>query len=181
MPSPIAHVGAGFFIHRLLPTHFDPNSRKAIFARPPLPAIVLFSLLPDVDAIAGLALGDMQGMHNHWTHSLFAGLLAAIVVAAIVGHCSWQEFRRWFTLSLLCYEVHVIMDFFTCGRGIQLWWPFSQDRVASPWLLFYGFHWSDGWFSERHLWTLLNEVGVIVIVSLLLWLSANRPRKTKGD
>ena len=37
------------------------------------------------------------------------------------------------------------MDFFTVGRGVNPFWPFSLERFASPVPVFYGLHWSYGW------------------------------------
>jgi hypothetical protein len=46
-------------------------------------------------------------------------------------------------------------------------WPFDMARYLLPFRLFYGFHWSDGLLSVRHIWTFLSE-GVFAAVLLAL-------------
>jgi hypothetical protein len=37
-------------------------------------------------------------------------------------------------------------------------WPLTGGRFQAPVFLFYGLHWSQGWLSVRHLWTLATEL-----------------------
>ncbi len=66
------------------------------------------------------------------------------------------------------------MDAFTIGRGVMILWPFSIDRYASPVSLFYGVHWSDGWVSVRHLWTMVTELALLAAAGLFIHLGAYR-------
>jgi inner membrane protein len=132
------------------------------------------SLLPDLDVIPGLLWGNMGLVHNSWTHSLLFGLIVALGVGSGAWLIGRFGFLRWFIIALLCYELHVIADFFTIGRGVMLFWPFSVERFISPVRLFYGLHWSDGWLTVRHLWTLLSELGSIVVISAIVYLSTMR-------
>jgi hypothetical protein len=68
------------------------------------------------------------------------------------------------------------MDYFTWSRGVMAFWPLMPDRFSAPVVLFYGFHWSQGWVSPRHLWTLLTEAPVAVAAVL----TARRWRQSAG-
>lgn len=46
--------------------------------------------------------------------------------------------KRWFAIAAVNYELHVLMDAPTLGRGVMLAWPVLSDRVESPVKLFYG-------------------------------------------
>lgn len=124
--------------------------------------------MPDLDFAPGLLLGDFDQFHNTVSNSLLVGLLIAFLVGAIVWIKRRQRFIFWGGFALLCYEVHVIMDYFTIGRGVMLFWPFSTERFEPAVKLFYGLHRSAGWISIQHLWTLLTEIAFTLIVLLLL-------------
>jgi hypothetical protein len=56
------------------------------------------------------------------------------------------------------------MDIFTGSRGVLLFWPFLQERVASPVKLFVGVQWGLGWFTIWHVWTILSEGAFVTIL-----------------
>jgi membrane-bound metal-dependent hydrolase YbcI (DUF457 family) len=128
------------------------------------------SVLPDLDAMVGLLAGNLERFHNARTHSLFVGLAVALLFGAIAfwKGSSWLPF--WSLLTLTCYEMHVMMDFSTVGRGVMLFWPFSTERFSSALKLFYGLHWSDGWQSLRHVWTLFTELGFVAVTGAVVYL-----------
>ncbi len=164
MPSPIAHAAAGYLIYRGL-------SGRFVGFRPGLVwAGIGLSLLPDIDAAAGLLLGDMGRYHNHMTHSLAFALLASFA-AGMAGRRLASAFWPWFTLALACYLAHITMDFFTSGRGIMLLWPVSEQRFKPPFSIFYGLHWSDGLFSSRHIWTVVSEIATVAAFALIVAMS----------
>jgi len=78
--------------------------------------------------------------------------------------------QRWFLLAVLLYGLHLLMDFLCVGRGMMLFWPFTMRRFSFMFPIFFGVKWSDGMVSIQHLWTLLNEVGFVLIVCLCMWL-----------
>ncbi len=84
---------------------------------------------------------------------------------------------RWGAMILLCFELHVLMDLFTIGRGVKVLWPLSDARYSPPIKLFYGLHWSDGWLSVRHLWTLLSEAAFAAVIGAAAygWSRRQRP------
>lgn len=165
MPSPIAHAAAGYAIYYLSRSRAPQPEIKRIG---PLPVLLLntvgFSFLPDIDSIAGFMAGNFGRFHNNITHSLVVGLILSLVFGLLMQRINRAGFRFWFLILLLSYELHVIMDAVTVGRGVMALWPFSNDRYVSQVPLFYGLHWSDGWFSSRHLWTLATELVFATVV-----------------
>jgi inner membrane protein len=169
MPSPLAHLAVGYVIHKA----YQPPSGPRLMERVPLSLVGALGLamLPDIDSVVGIVMGDLGRYHNGWTHSL-AAALGVSAIAGSVALCGGRvAARRWFVLALLCYGSHVMMDFLTIGRGVMALWPLSTERYASPIRLFYGLHWSQGWLSVRHLWTLLTELGFVAVLgaTVSLW------------
>lgn len=179
MPSPLAHAMTGLAAYYLFRRR-GPRPRPRLPTKTaPLVLVALgLSLLPDVDAVAGLLLGDFSAYHNNVTNSLIVGLCVSLAVAVGVWIWGRSDFRVWLMLCLLCYELHVLMDYFTIGRGVMLLWPFSGSRFTAPVHLFYGLHWSDGWITIRHLWTLLTELAFGGLLLLAILASSRRRAKT---
>lgn len=191
MPSPLAHTAMGYVIYRLSrqgqrPSGGTGQARRQESHLGPFPLLlvgaILFSLLPDFDVIPGLLLGDMRGFHNQATHSLIVGLAAAFLAGGLARLAGWGSFWSWFGATLLAYESHVVMDFFTFEtRGVMLLWPLSAERFEAPVKLFYGVRWSDGWLSLRHLFTLATELGFAALVLLGTYLfKPPRPRLSRS-
>ena len=181
MPSPIAHTAAGYAIYYLSRSRLPQMKAEKIGPLPtPLVVTAGFSLLPDLDSIVGLLTGNFGRFHNNATHSLVVGLGIALIFAAIMW---WRELAGigyWFTLALFSYGAHVLMDSATIGRGVMAFWPFTSDRYLLPFHLFYGLHWSDGWFSVRHLWTFFTETTfAAVLVAIVHLLQPERTLSTK--
>ncbi len=170
MPSPIAHAAMGYAIYRLQ-TARKPEKRQPLVGPFPrlLIFVLVFSQLPDLDFVPGLIFpGQFDRFHNTITNSLIVGFGVAVLVGFGVWLRQRTDFWFWFTLVLLCYEVHVFMDFFTAGRGAMLFWPLTPERFEPPVKLFYGLHRSDGWLSIRHVWTLATEMAFSLLVFLLV-------------
>jgi inner membrane protein len=161
----------GYLIYRIAGKRHPQRIRGILKA--PLALLILAlaaSLLPDLDAVPGVLSGDFSRFHNNGTHSLVTGL-AVSLAAALVFAWRWRTgFSVPFSVVLLSYEMHVIMDFFTRGRGVMLLWPFSSQRFISPVTLFAGVRWSEGLYSIHHLWTLAGELVFVLIITLLLYL-----------
>lgn len=170
MPSPIAHVTAGYAIYRICRSRSLQQSplgvRRSLQS---LAALVGLSLLPDLDVIPGVLLGDLNRFHNNLTHSVVAGIVAALAIGSILWLKNRIGFARWFSLALLTYQLHVVMDFFTRGRGVMLFWPFSVERYEPAVKLFYGLQRSNGWLTIDHVWMLLNELTFAGTVLLILY------------
>ena len=163
MPSPIAHATVGYLIYEVVRSRWPQLELRQVGPIPGLLAVTTgLSLLPDADSAVGLLAGDFARFHNNATHSLLVGLGVALVVAGLLRWLRLGPIGPWFALTLLCYELHIVMDAFTIGRGVMLVWPLSGARYLAPVMLFYGFHWSQGLLSLRHVWTLLSELAFMV-------------------
>jgi membrane-bound metal-dependent hydrolase YbcI (DUF457 family) len=164
MPSPIAHLAAGYAVHMTL---CRPDDQRQIGSqtRPLLLfAAAAFSLLPDIDLVPVLLLKKRWEFHRHLTHSVSVGFGAALV-AGLVGRFALREsFVRWFAVTSISYLAHLVLDSFTPGQGVMLVWPFRRTRFRSPIALFYGFYWTRGLRTPRHLLTALSEIAFSALV-----------------
>lgn len=169
MPSPIAHIAAGYAVYELVASRNPEYRTKRIGPVPRLLAITTgLSLLPDLDFIPGFFTERFDQFHNGASHSLVFGLGVALLVASLVRLNKGSKFGFWFFLTFVCYNLHVVMDYFTFGRGVMLLWPFSGERFLPPIMLFYGLHRSDGLVSIRHLWTAVTELLFAMFVIILV-------------
>jgi len=168
MPSPISHMAMGYAIYKLYHTASSPRPEKRHGSLPCLLIVTVWlSLLPDLDIIPGILSGNVNHFHNNISHSLFFGLLVALGVSGLVWLRQRMQFMYWFLLVLWCYELHVIMDLFTIGRGVMIFWPFSPERYEPAVMLFYGLRRSEGLVSIHHAWTLITELGFVLLVGFM--------------
>lgn len=176
MPSPLAHLATGYAIYRLTRRHEPQPSLGRVGSLPGLLVVTAaFSLLPDVDSAAGLLLRDFGRFHNNATHSFVAGIFCSLAFA-VMAYPRRGKFAYWFSVALVCYSLHITMDAATIGRGVMALWPISEARFHSPVPCFYGLHWSQGWFSKRHLWTMSTE---LVFTAALLFALHWRPGRLR--
>ncbi len=175
MPSPIAHMAAGYVVFEFARSRMRDVDKSTLRLCILLMGTLSLSLLPDMDSVAGIAMRDFGSYHNNLTHSFAMGLCAALVIAGVAALLDRKHVMAWMLIGLACYELHVLMDFFTLGRGVMIFWPASNARWEPTFKLFYGLHWSDGWFSHKHLWTLLNEVlFVAILIGVARWMRGRR-------
>ena len=168
MPSPIAHLGAGYAMYRYYRRKLPQESER--FRKSALPALFVMglSLLPDLDIVPAIIYRDLHTYHNNFSHSLFLGIPAAVLIAAIFCRICHSDFWLWFLVCLISYDLHILMDLLTAERGVMLFWPLSQNRFVSPVRIFYGLKWGLGWFSLSHLWTMLTESVFVSVLVLIL-------------
>lgn len=158
MPSPVAHLAVGFALRRLLGPRTESRRRFLVAA-----CFLFLSILPDLDAIPGVLLGDFGRYHNNLTNSV-AFVMVSAAIASVVARLLKQDPLWWFAAALACLSAHVVMDLFTVGRGVMLAWPFSHHRFKPPFTLFYGLHWSGGVWDRRHLVTLVTESCFVLVL-----------------
>jgi membrane-bound metal-dependent hydrolase YbcI (DUF457 family) len=168
MPSPLVHITSGHFLYRLYREKLPVRLKQVVGIPTVLLTLAGSSLLPDLDVIPGVLLGDFRRFHNTASHSLFAGVLSAVVIASAAARKRKDAWIAWFSASLLAYELHLFFDLFTGERGLMLFWPFASTRYIAPVKLFYGVQWGLGFFSISHLWTILSETLFLLVVLLLL-------------
>lgn len=181
MPSPLAHATVGYVVYRTWPAGYDPTGGARLTSVPALlVASVGLCLVPDVDAAVGILAGNLGRYHNNFMGSPLFGVLAAFAAATALRALTGEAFGRWFLLALVCYELHVLMDFFTIGRGVMLLWPWTEARFSPPFEIFYGLRWSDGLISVRHLWTLFTETLFGAVMVTLAWLATRHRARAEG-
>lgn len=158
MPSPIAHLGAGYAIYRYYKDQLPQDQRH--FWKLPLQLIMVveLSMLPDLDVIPAIIFRDMRAYHNNFSHSLLFAVPVALLVAGVFHRIYRSNFWLWFLICLVSYDLHIIMDALTAERGVMRFWPLTQNRFASSVKIFYGLQWGLGWFSIWHVWTVFTEL-----------------------
>lgn len=168
MPSPIAHAAAGYIIFRASREGSKEAHERRVGIVPQLLFVTVgLSLLPDLDVLPGLLFGDLQKYHNNFTHSFLFELGVAILIGGLVKIVRRSGFSRWFGISAMAYELHVLMDMFTHGRGVMAAWPFLTERIEPPTVLFYGLRWSEGFLTPKHFITLATELATALLVVLV--------------
>ncbi|HLA97828.1 MAG TPA: metal-dependent hydrolase [Anaerolineales bacterium] len=179
MPSPFAHTAAGYLIYRCYKRKL-PDGRVKILTIPfQLIVLAVLSLLPDLDALPGIIMGDLGRFHNNASHSLVVGGIAALIFSAAASRVYKSPMKVWFVVALTAYELHLVMDFFTGDRGVMLLWPLTATRFSSPIKLFVGLQWGKGLFSIWHLWTLFTEALFFLLILMLVNLSRWYIAKTR--
>lgn len=164
MPSPIAHTAVGYVIYAWNREAVKTGDEALPLS---LATIVGISLLPDLDIILALLTGNVEQTHNNWTHSPVTGLTATLIGGSALWFARRKSWRHWAVTIFICYELHVLMDFFTVGRGVMLLLPFSHERYSAPVAIFYGLRWSQGVFSSHHVWTIATELLFAVVVLIV--------------
>ncbi|MGQ0604765.1 MAG: metal-dependent hydrolase, partial [Anaerolineales bacterium] len=85
MPSPIAHVTAGYVLYKLSRHRWPALDTRRLGPFPRLLVITAgLSMLPDIDSVLGFLTGDFGRFHNNVTHSLIVGFAVALAIAAVM-------------------------------------------------------------------------------------------------
>jgi membrane-bound metal-dependent hydrolase YbcI (DUF457 family) len=184
LPSPIVHTTLGYILYRIFRNRVPKDFNRVYLA---LPLVLIFaigvSLLPDLDSVAGILLGDFGKYHNNASHSLIVGAPVAFILAILARLIFKSGFWLWFALGYLGYSLHVVMDYFTFGgRGVMLFWPLSSGRYEAPVKLFYGVRWSEGLLNTVHINTFVTEMFfVLFTVMVFLIVDKNRTSLSTGE
>jgi membrane-bound metal-dependent hydrolase YbcI (DUF457 family) len=181
MPSPIAHLGVGYVIHRYYKNKLPQEQHKGSNISLQLIMVSGLSMLPDLDVVPALVFRNMRGYHNNISHSLLfavpVALLVAVVLQQIYRSNVWRSnVWSWFVICLVSYDLHIFMDALTAERGVMMFWPLTETRVASSVKVFYGLQWGLGWFSPWHLWTIVTESLFVTAVILTVNYFSTRRR-----
>ena len=173
MPSPIAHIAAGYAVYRLFGKKLPvPVEKGAVLFG--LAACVTLSLVPDTDCVVGVLAGNFGRYHNNVSHSLLAGVATAMFAGGIMK-VQWRiPFLPWFLFALACYWSHILLDYFTEGRGVMAFWPVLTERFHAPWLIFRGVQWAQGVWTIQHVWTAIEELCFAALVLLVVRIARKR-------
>lgn len=123
--TPVGHTLAGLAIATVaMPRDWSVRSRFATTA-----ALVVLANAPDI---------PLPGWgHDRYdiSHSIFVTLVGVLATAAVVrlaagpGRIPW----RLYLAGGLAWYSHLLMDsFYNHGKGIAIYWPFSDGRLALP-------------------------------------------------
>ncbi|NCC51203.1 MAG: metal-dependent hydrolase [Spartobacteria bacterium] len=168
MPSPLAHIAVGSLLCKKSGrAAIDPRGGRGLVVFQAL-IIIGLSFLPDLDSAPGFFFKDLGRFHNNFSHSLLFGLGVSLLVYLVAFICRVRKPGHWFVIALVSYWLHILMDYLSPGRGLMLFWPFTEQRYLSPVTLFYGLHWSEGLVSIEHVWTILTE-SLFVAFLMLAW------------
>jgi inner membrane protein len=175
MSSPIVHAAAGYAIYDTLRQSL-PSDR--VFGIPSriawLLAAIFFSLLPDLDAIAGWLFGSLERFHNNASHSIVACLLASLLLPIPLRWVAKSPWKVGFGFIVAGYLSHLLIDLVTHGRGLMLFWPFTTQRFSSHMTLFLGVPWSSKLTSPLYMEMLLQDACFAAAVILLATLFRRR-------
>lgn len=175
MSSPIAHAAVGYAVYHAFRRSLPMEKVFGIPARIAWPLAAVFcSLLPDIDAVIGIPLRDLEHYHNNLTHSLLAGAFASFALAPALRWITRLRVKVGLCFALSCVFGHIVVDLLTDSRGVMLFWPFSLHRFLSPVTLFPGVPWSHPLTDPLYLQMLLYDSCFALLVILLVELVRRR-------
>ena len=136
--DPLTHTAVGLFLSRAGLNRWTPHATAIL---------VVSANIPDLDILAALR-GSLNYLHyhRHWTHSLLAMPLMALVAVALV-RVVFRTPLRWlgaFAAALIGVASHLLLDL-TNTYGVRILLPFS-----SQW-----FHLDIAGFPDPWTWTIL--------------------------
>jgi inner membrane protein len=177
MPSPIGHLLGGAAVYLA-------GTRPELRSRRMLVVTLLASMVPDLDFLPGIAIGETGAFHHGISHSVgFAVLFGAMVylfLRRVEG-----AIAVWTAILGFCgYLSHVVLDLLAVSegtRGVPILWPFSSEQIGFSLNLFDRFRWGDiqegvGAIIRRdNVMPVLRETLVMGSIVLLLLLRERRP------
>ena len=170
MPSPLAHAVSGYVLAKVLP---QPQSLGR--SRRWLPFYGVFAATAaDFDFIPQLLTGE--NYHRGLTHSL----LFTLGFSAFGLILTRGKYRNRFGFTAILYSSHLLLDFFSAGRGIQLFYPLTS-YWRSPVIIFPGIHYSEGIWNIKHLFPLFFELiySALLVGGLWWWQNYSTSNKKK--
>ena len=140
--------------HPAVPLAIGAGLGSRLVPRPLLAAAIVASILPDIDVYLPLA-------HRGPTHSLVVAV-ALGALAALFARSLRAPPLRAFLIVAIAGASHGLLDAFTTGGGaIELFWPFSEERVFMPWQVIE--------VSPIGISRFFSRRGVYVLISELTW------------
>lgn len=166
MPSPLFHSATGYFLSKFLPFKWIPNCHQPRSFTLHVAYPVFVAIAADFDLIPQILTGE--SLHRGITHSLIF-TLGFSVIAGWIGSRIWKtSYQSLFRFTLILYSSHLILDFFSEGRGIKVFLPFIDQFFKSPIILFPGIHFSRGWLHPSHILPLSYELLLSAVLLGLL-------------
>lgn len=149
--------------HAVVPVATALGLGKHVVSPRLMAAGIVASILPDFDVVAfrlNIAYADAFG-HRGASHSLVAALVLGIIALLCAKRLRSTRLAAFFFVAGSAFS-HGLLDTFTNGgHGVALWWPFSLERIFSPWQVIE--------VSPLSLSRVFSERGLVVLMSELLW------------
>jgi hypothetical protein len=162
MPSPIGHLLGGAAVY-LAGTPAQQTRWSFVFA-----ASLLGSIVPDVDFLPGILIGDMRAFHHGITHSIPFAAACGALVFAIASRMDRAVAVRASLLATLACISHVLLDFVSVSegtRGVPVLWPLSDELFGISLHLFGHFRYGD---ITDGIWSVVRWVNVSPLLRELL-------------
>ncbi len=151
------------FTHALVPAAIGLGLGKNIVSRRLLAAGALAAIAPDFDVAAfhfHIPYADVFG-HRGASHSLVMALLLGLLALACARPLHTTRLAAFVFVAASAFS-HGLLDTLTNGGyGVALWWPFSGDRIFSPWQVIE--------VSPLRLQRFFSERGLTVLISEFRW------------
>lgn len=180
MPTPIGHALAGTIL-------FSIQKRRGVLF---LFIVTFFALLPDIDFLFGFVVGDPNRYHHLFTHSFFFVVLAGFAGGFLYATWKKESLMKSSAIFIAAGTSHVILDILALDKreplGCPLWWPFSNEFVISPVLVFSDVsrvsnstQFFQSLFNTHNLNTVLIEIAVLLplFIIVIVWHKMKTNRK----
>lgn len=166
MPSPVGHTLSGLILYVI----WNKNIRWWLIIW-----VILCANLPDFDFFIGVALGNLNKIHQMYTHTLGFALIVSLFTFLILRLKGIKGAYSITFLTFLAIFSHVVLDSFNYDSrppiGVMLFWPFSNHYFnIIP--IFYAVPHSQvsDMFSSFFIRAAVREVAILFIPLLvLLW------------
>ncbi len=179
MPTPIGHALAGAIL-------FSAQKRRGVLF---LLLVSFFALLPDIDFLFGFIVGDANRYHHLFTHSFVFVILAGLVGGLVYAKWKKESAMKSSAFFISAGTSHVLLDILALDKrepfGCPLWWPFSNEFVISPVLIFSDVsrvsdskYFFQSLFNAHNLRTVTIEIAVLLPLVLVAFLLIQK--KSKG-
>ena len=179
MPSPLAHSVSGYLLAKFVPLKHPQNSRFNKWCIQSLYPVFV-AVCPDFDFIPQIITGEEY--HRGATHSLLFGLLVSVILGFAVSYWSKYSYPQIFLLSAIAYGSHLVLDFFTAGgKGMQLFWGFTDSFYKSPIPIFPGIQYSRGLWHSSYLIPIGFELAYSVLFYGVVFYWQNSQHQSKKN
>ena len=166
MATPVAHYLVGLSISRGLASSSP--------ARKKVPWLAVVAVIPDLDVLPGLLVGDLGRFHHGPSHALLMAVVFALVGAVALDAGRWRRVAAGTALLMVLYASHAGLDYFTGEAtgafGVPLLWPWtSAEYQSSVALLPQVQHSSAPLISIHNLLLIIRELFVFLPLAGLVY------------
>ena len=188
MSSPVGHSLGGYIIAG----RYQPAAVSSIGFIGAIVFLIFSANAPDLDFLAGAAMGDFNGYHHRASHSvaavfLFAGLVYLVAVLLKLRAANLAA------MGALAYASHLALDFISDDKsapfGMQLLWPINEHFYIAPQFIFMNIEhgaMSDGMisslpsiFSMHNLTAIGLELTILGPLALIVYWRRTHKQKSK--